>query len=123
MGHTQRRKGNTAKHKQYGKARRTRNKTKDLDQIVEDLDPKNSLKFTNMPIDEDLPGLGQYYCIFCSRYFINQKSLDIRYKTKEHKKRVKVTKEKPYSIEDSKLFAGKTKPKKENNNNDEIMEG
>ena len=76
-----------------------------------------------MPIDEDLPGLGQYYCIFCSRYFINQKSLDIHYKTKEHKKRVKVTKEKPYTIEDSKLFAGKTKPKKENNNNDEIMEG
>ena len=55
MGHTQRRKGNTAKNKQYAKIRRTRNKTKDLDQIVDDLDPKNSLKFLNMPIDEDLP--------------------------------------------------------------------
>ena len=39
MGHCQRRKANTAKHKQYGKNRRTRNKTKDLDQIVEDLPP------------------------------------------------------------------------------------
>ena len=78
-----------------------------------------------MPIDEDLPGLGQFYCIFCSRYFLNQKSLEIHYKTKEHKKRVKVTKEKPYTIEDSKLFAGKIKTKKtidnNNNNNDEII--
>ena len=109
MGKCQRRKGNTAKHKQYGKSRRTRNKTKDLDQIVEDLDPKNALKFQNLEIDENLPGLGQFYCIFCARYFINKIALDEHYKTKEHKKRVKVTKEKPYTIEDSKLFAGKSK--------------
>ncbi len=109
MGHAQRRKGNTAKHKAIGKSRRTRNKTKDMDQIVEDLDPKNILKYQNLPIDEDLPGLGQFYCIFCSRYFVNKKTLDDHYKTKEHKKRVKSSKEKPYTIEDSLKFAGKTK--------------
>ena len=109
MGHAQRRKGNTAKHKAIGKSRRTRNKTKDMDQIVEDLDPKNILKFQNLPIDEDLPGLGQFYCIFCSRYFVNKKTLDDHYKTKEHKKRVKSSKEKPYTIEDSLNFGGKTK--------------
>ncbi|MCQ2817654.1 MAG: hypothetical protein MJ252_10350 [archaeon] len=109
MGHAQRRKGNTAKHKQYGKIRRTRNKTKDLDQIVDDLKPDNLIKFQNLEVDEDLPGLGQFYCVFCSKYFLNQKVLDDHNKTKEHKKRVKVTKEKPYTIEDSKLFAGKTK--------------
>lgn len=109
MGHAQRRRGNTAKNKQYGKARRTRNKTKDLDQIVDDINPINAMKFQNMAVDEDLPGLGQYYCIFCARYFVNQRTLDEHYKSKEHKKRVKTTKEKPYTIEDSKLFAGKTK--------------
>ena len=110
MGHCQRRKANTAKHKQYGKNRRTRNKTKDLDQIVEDLQPEKLLKFKNPEIDENLPGLGQFYCIFCARYFVNQKSLDDHYKTKEHKKRVKVVKtEKPYTIEESKMHAGKTK--------------
>ena len=109
MEKCQRRKGNTAKHKQYGKIRRTRNKTKDLDQIVEDLEPKNLLKYTNPKSDEDLPGLGQLYCVFCARYFINKNTLDDHYKTKEHKKRVKVTKEKPYTIEESKMHAGKTK--------------
>ena len=110
MGHCQRRKANTAKHKQYGKNRRTRNKTKDLDQIVEDLQPEKLLKFKNPEIDENLPGLGQFCCVFCARYFVNQKSLDDHYKTKEHKKRVKVVKtEKPYTIEESKMHAGKTK--------------
>ena len=110
MGHCQRRKANTAKHKQYGKNRRTRNKTKDLDQIVEDLQPEKLLKFKNPETDENLPGLGQFYCVFCARYFVNQKSLDDHYKTKEHKKRVKVVKtEKPYTIEESKMHAGKTK--------------
>ena len=38
---------------------------------------------------------------------------------------VKKKKKKPYTIEDSKLFAGKRKPNKLTNNkiNDEIMEG
>lgn len=109
MGKCQRRRGNTSKNKQYGKKRRIRNKTLDLDQIVADLDPVNALKFQTMPIDEYLPGLGQYYCISCARYFVNNKSLEVHYTTKEHKKRIKVTKEKPYTIEDSLAFANKTK--------------
>lgn len=109
MGKCQRRRGNTSKNKQYGKKRRTRNKTLDLDQIVADLDPVNAFKFQNMPIDEYLPGLGQFYCVFCSRYFVNNHSLEVHNKTKEHKKRVKVTKEKPYTIADSLAFANKNK--------------
>ena len=110
MGHCQRRKANTAKHKQYGKNRRTRNKTKDHNQNEEDIQPEKIKKKKNPEIDENLPGLGQFYCVFCARYFVNQKSLDDHYKTKEHKKRVKVVKtEKPYTIEESKMHAGKTK--------------
>ena len=109
MGHAQRRKGNTAKHKQIGKSRKTKRYQRDIDQIVNDLQPQNIIKFDKLEIDEDLPGLGQFYCIFCAKYFISKAVLENHYKTKEHKKRVKATKEKPYTIEDSKLFAGKTK--------------
>ena len=109
MGHAQRRKGNTAKHKQIGKSRKTKRYKRDIDQIVNDLKPENIGKFDKLEIDEDLPGLGQFYCIFCSKYFINKDVLEKHYKTKEHKKRVKATKETPYTIEDSKFFAGKTK--------------
>ena len=108
MGKCQRKKGSTAKHKQYGKNRRTRNETKDLDQIVEDLQPEKFLRIQNPEIDENLPGLGQFYCVFCARYFVNQKTLDKHYKAKEHKKRVKVVqKEKAYT----KIHAGKAKNK------------
>jgi bud site selection protein 20 len=106
MGKAQRRRGNTSKNKQFQKIRRTRNKTKDIDQIIEDLKPENLVKLEVQPIDEDLPGLGQHYCIFCSRYFIDRHSLDAHVKSKEHKKRVKVTKELPYTIEDSKKYGG-----------------
>ena len=107
MGQTMRRRKNLSKNKQYQRTRKTKNKTKDLDQIFDDLKPENIIKLqTQQPIDEDLPGLGQFYCVFCSRYFIGQSSLDTHYKTKEHKKRLKRTKEEPYTIEDSKRFAG-----------------
>lgn len=106
MGKAQRRRGNTSKNKQFQKIRRTRNKTKDVDQIIEDLKPENMVKLQNQPIDEDLPGLGQNYCLFCARYFIDKNSLEAHYKSKEHKKRVKRTKEEPYTIEDSKKYGG-----------------
>ena len=108
MGHAQRRKGNTAKHKQIGKSIKTKRYQRDIDQIVNDLQPQNLIKFNNLEIDEDLPGLGQFYCVFCSKYFINKNVLENHYKTKEHKKRVKRTKEEPYTNEKSKKFAGKT---------------
>jgi bud site selection protein 20 len=106
MGKTQRRRGNTSKNKQYQKIRKTKHKTKDIDEILEDLKPENMVKLTNQQINEDLPGLGQHYCVFCARYFIDKSSLDGHFKTKEHKKRVKRTKEEPYTIEDSKKYGG-----------------
>ena len=109
MGHAQRRKGNTAKHKEIGKSRKTKRYKRDIDQIINDLEPQNLVKFNNLEIDEDLPGLGQFYCVFCSKYFVSKQVLENHYRTKEHKKRVKATKEKPYTIEDSKLYAGKSK--------------
>jgi bud site selection protein 20 len=104
-GH-QRRKHNLAKHKEYGKVRRTRNYQRDLDQVVDDLEPQNFIKLTNQAISEDKPGLGQFYCVWCSKYFITKHALDSHQVSKEHKKRVKVTKEEPYTIKDSLRYGG-----------------
>lgn len=49
-------------HKIY----KTKRKTKDHDQIHEDLKLKNALKLLNQQVDHDLPGDGQNYCIHCA---------------------------------------------------------
>ncbi|KAF4403396.1 hypothetical protein G4B88_008042 [Cannabis sativa] len=43
-----------------------------------------------LPVDEDLPGMGQYYCIHCDRYFANVSVRDEHFKTKRHRKRMKL---------------------------------
>lgn len=49
-------------------------------------------------MNEDLPGLGQHYCVHCSRYFVSDLAIIAHFKTKEHKKRFKVcTTEVPYT--------------------------
>jgi bud site selection protein 20 len=45
---------------------RTRKRTKDLDQIQEDLLPQNVNKLKDqLAQDPDLPGMGQFYCVEC----------------------------------------------------------
>ena len=51
------------KHSQSNKTRKR--KGKDLDQIVEDLRPEKIAKLTKQPVDQDLPGDGQFYCVQC----------------------------------------------------------
>ena len=71
-------------------------------------------KLLNQPIDEDKPGAGQHYCVTCARYFIAQYALDAHYKTKEHKKRFKVCKDEPYTLDEAQRAGGIFKPTKEN---------
>lgn len=40
-------------------------KGKDLDEIVDDLRPEKKAKLLNQPLDSDLPGDGQFYCVQC----------------------------------------------------------
>ena len=72
---------------------------KDIDQIVlEDMLPEKTEQLLNQPINEELPGLGQHYCVHCSRYFISTAAIKEHFRTKEHKKRFKVcTTEVPYT--------------------------
>jgi bud site selection protein 20 len=107
MGQKQcRRKG--AKNKQHNKKLKLKRYTRDIDQIVyEDFLPEMTEKLLNQPLDEDLPGLGQFYCLPCARYFTTQAGLSEHLLTKLHKKRFKVvTTETPYTIEESELVAG-----------------
>ena len=62
-------------------------------------------------MDEYKPGLGQHYCLHCAKYFISDNAMKSHLKTKEHKKRIKTTKEIPYSHEEAER-AGGLKPNK-----------
>ena len=52
-------------------------------------------------LDEDLPGMGQFACTHCDRYFVDAKTLAAHEKTKPHKKRLKLLKEKPFTQEEA----------------------
>ncbi|XP_050575549.1 zinc finger protein 593 homolog [Bombus affinis] len=86
---------------------RTKRRTKDLDEIDEDLSDKNVERLLNQKVDLDKPGAGQYYCIHCARYFINDIALNDHFTTKVHKRRLKALELEPYSIEESERAAGK----------------
>ena len=109
MGNPQRRKGRCSRLKTRHRIQKVKHYAKDRDQIVEDLKPEKAQVLLNQPLNEDLPGLGQFYCIECDRHFITLAAIN-RHKTqKSHKKSVKLLKEKIYTHEDAERFAGMTR--------------
>ena len=52
--------------KSQKKKYRTKRRTKDLDQIQNDMMPSNTKKLIHQPVDPDLPGEGQHYCLHCA---------------------------------------------------------
>ncbi|XP_076298093.1 zinc finger protein 593 homolog [Lasioglossum baleicum] len=86
---------------------RTKRRTKDLDEIDEDLKDENVKSLINQEVDLDKPGAGQFYCVHCARHFINNTALTDHFTTKVHKRRLKALELEPYSIEDSERAAGK----------------
>ncbi|CAN8316758.1 unnamed protein product [Cochlearia groenlandica] len=64
-----------------------------------------------LKLDEDLPGMGQFYCLHCDRYFAKASVRDDHFKTKKHKKRVKIMNgQAPHSQLDADLAAGMGMP-------------
>ncbi|EZA60376.1 hypothetical protein DMN91_010803 [Ooceraea biroi] len=86
---------------------RTKRRTKDLDEIDEDLKEENVEKLLNQEVDFDKPGAAQHYCVHCARHFINETALRTHFTTKVHKRRLKALELRPYSIEESEQAAGK----------------
>lgn len=92
--------------------RRKRTLARAVDQIHEDLaDPMRAeVLRTDQPIDFDLPGMGQHYCVECARYFISADVLSQHKRTKKHKIRLKELKEKPYSQAEADAASGMAPP-------------
>ena len=84
------------------------------DRKIGAVDDAGLVRSSNQPLDDDLPGSGQYYCVCCARYFTDETSLSGHRKTKAHKKRLKElgTKDsvRPHTQLDAELAAGMGKP-------------
>ncbi|KAK9463793.1 uncharacterized protein V1516DRAFT_619144 [Lipomyces oligophaga] len=77
---------------------KTKRRTRDLDQVHGDLSSEITVaKLKNQPLDESKPGLGQYYCVECAKYFETDFAEVVHRRGKNHKRRVKLLKEQPYS--------------------------
>ncbi|OWZ18005.1 hypothetical protein PHMEG_0007977 [Phytophthora megakarya] len=97
-----------AKKKQYKRGHATKNRARDIDQIQDDLRvEKVTGKNMAFEEDEDLPGLGQFYCTPCGRHFIDAKTRDVHLKTKVHKRRLKDVAQKQYTQNEAMQGAGK----------------
>lgn len=109
MGRQRTSRRRTSKNKQYKKAADTKNRSRDIDQIQDDLKVEAVLGKTLLEIDEDLPGLGQFYCTPCARYFHDETTLSNHLLTKDHKRRLRTVSEEQYTQAEADLAAGKTR--------------
>ena len=88
--------------------KKTRRYTRDLDQIHADLASRKHLqKYHDTKAREDLPALGQYYCIECAKWFESEDNFTKHAKGKPHKRRVKQLKEGPYSQKEAEAAVGR----------------
>jgi len=86
---------------------KTRRRLRDLDQISSDMQsPKHLEQFKNLKAAEDLPGLGQFYCIECAKWFESEHSLVTHRKGSAHRRRVKALKDGPYTQKEAEAAIG-----------------
>mmetsp|Transcript_24238 Transcript_24238/g.34749 ORF Transcript_24238/g.34749 Transcript_24238/m.34749 type:complete len:137 (-) Transcript_24238:1229-1639(-) len=110
MGRVRTSRRRTSKNKEYKKHHDTKRRSRDIDQIQDDLKKEaETNKSIDFEPDEDLPGLGQYYCTPCARHFANEVTLAKHAESKLHKRRLKDVTRPGYSQLDAELAAGKTK--------------
>ncbi|KAH8738703.1 hypothetical protein FG386_000494 [Cryptosporidium ryanae] len=81
IGQRRSRKTGKSKNRALGKYVKTKRRTKDFE--------TDYYKGVKLPVDPDLPGNGQFYCITCARYFINSSSLISHNRSKDHKRLLK----------------------------------
>ena len=68
--------------------KKTRRYKRDIDQIHADLrDPRHLERYKETKTTEDLPGLGQWYCIECAKWFADEANFTSHAKGKSHKRR------------------------------------
>ena len=68
--------------------KKTRRHTRDIDQVYADLrSPRHLEQFKETKLVEDLPGLGQWYCVECAKWFESETNFQSHLKGKVHKRR------------------------------------
>ncbi|KAK6147052.1 hypothetical protein DH2020_017964 [Rehmannia glutinosa] len=91
-------------------ARRTKFMLMGDDAVYDELQKMEGV-MKSLPVDEDLPGMGQFYCLHCDRYFASMAVRDEHFKTKRHRKRVKqMMGPAPHTQLDADLAAGMGMP-------------
>mmetsp|Transcript_26999 Transcript_26999/g.80952 ORF Transcript_26999/g.80952 Transcript_26999/m.80952 type:complete len:136 (-) Transcript_26999:19-426(-) len=109
MVRTSKKKGSGSKIKKYKKARDTKRRGKDYDEICELVAARDEGRAAPIPYDDDLPGGGQFFCEETGKHFCDQRALDDHKKSRAYKRRVKELKEiAPYTQRDAELAAGMT---------------
>ncbi|KAK5099475.1 hypothetical protein LTR70_002375 [Exophiala xenobiotica] len=69
---------------------KTKRLTRGLDQVKADLaNPRHLTQYKSTKAAEDLPGLGEFYCIECAKWFEGEHNLASHRRGKNHKRRVK----------------------------------
>ncbi|KAI5062817.1 hypothetical protein GOP47_0021364 [Adiantum capillus-veneris] len=104
MGRCPNHKNSKKKGLSHKSARRAKFLSKGVDMIYQELSVGAVVK--TLPLSEDLPGMGQFYCLHCDRYFASAGVRDDHFKTKRHKKKVKMMQgDAPHSQLDADLAA------------------
>lgn len=76
----------------------TNTTSRDLDLIKSDIkSTKHLTQHKNSTAAEDLPALGQHYCIECAKWFESQYNIAAHRRGKNHKRRVRMLKEEAHS--------------------------
>mmetsp|Transcript_81659 Transcript_81659/g.214355 ORF Transcript_81659/g.214355 Transcript_81659/m.214355 type:complete len:120 (-) Transcript_81659:51-410(-) len=83
-------------------------RTKDIDQVHDDLKIPEKFVPGVLEKDEDLPGMGQFYCIACARFFVSAETKAAHEKSKLHKRRLQKAKDEPHTQRDAEIAAGMT---------------
>lgn len=109
-GKTSKKPRSTAKVKKYKKRHQTSRRLRDIDQIQDDLKREQLLgKKMHFKEDDDLPGMGQFYCTPCARHFINEEHYNTHCRGKLHRRRMKDVAQEQYSQAEAEAGAGKSR--------------
>ncbi|RAL09667.1 putative C2H2 finger domain protein [Aspergillus homomorphus CBS 101889] len=77
---------------------KTKRRTRDYDQVRADIQtPKHLTQYKATKDAEDLPGLGEHYCVECSKWFESEFNLVGHKKGKNHKRRLRILREEAHS--------------------------
>lgn len=85
---------------------KTKRRTRDLDQVHADIrSAKHLSQHKSAKPAEDRPGLGQFYCIECAKWFEGEILIQHR-KGKNHKKRLRALRAEPYTQKEAEAAVG-----------------